>query len=109
MSFASWISIAAFAALPLTAIAQQNQLPADPADAQAAVPAPVYTSAMQDYQNVQDHTDSPDQVWRTANQEMAALGGHAGHISERATRPSTPSARQPASSAASHAAHQTGE
>lgn len=56
--------------------------PGDPADPAAVVPAPVYISAFNDYQLAPEPKETPDQVWRAANDEMARLGGHAGQIKD---------------------------
>ena len=77
MSLSHWLTVAVLASLPLAVMAQQP--PADPADANASVPASAYESAFKHYQTTADDQASPDKAWRGANEEMQSLGGHAGH------------------------------
>lgn len=69
MSFSFWPGLAALALLPAAALAQQGQA-ADPADAGAPVPPIDHVSAFTNYQGTADSALAPDQVWRTANQEV---------------------------------------
>jgi hypothetical protein len=72
MSLSFWTGLAALA-LPAAALAQQGQ-PAQPADADVPVPPYHYVSAFTSDKAAADETPSPDQVWRTANQEVANAG-----------------------------------
>ncbi len=81
MLFIPWITVAAFAVLPLTVVAQTTHR-FDPADPKVPVAAPVYQSAFQAVRPAADQAGTPDQVWRAANQQMGMLGGHAGHIQD---------------------------
>lgn len=78
MSFPHWITVAAVVCLPLTATAQQSQQPS-PFDANATVPAVGYVSAFDNYRATPEEKTSPDQVWRTANQEVTSQDMHGGH------------------------------
>ena len=71
MSFSHWISVAVVAFMPLAATAQQPQH-ANPADANAPVPAIGYVSAFENYRTTPTEKDSPDQVWHAANEEIAS-------------------------------------
>lgn len=93
MSFSHRLAVAALALLPLAATAQQKHQQLNPADANVAVPASAYESAFKSYQAAADEQESPDKVWRDANDAMQSLGGHAGHAKEPATsNPSSASA-----------------
>lgn len=94
MSFANWLTVAALAMLPFTAVAQQKLKEADPTDAKAAVPAPAYQSVFKNYKAAADEEASPDKTWRAANDEMAKLGGHAGHIKDSPGASSAPAPAQ---------------
>lgn len=80
MSLARWMSIAALAAAPVAVTAQEKSPPMDPADPAHATPSFHYASAFSNYQQIAEEKESPDKVWRAANNEMEQLGGHAGHI-----------------------------
>ena len=77
MSFSHWISVAVVAFMPLAATAQQPQL-ANPAEANGPVPAIGYVSAFENYRTTPTEKDSPDQVWRAANEEIAGQDMHGG-------------------------------
>lgn len=79
MFFSLKLMLASLALLPLAAFAQAIQQQPDPADAHAAVPAPGYTSALNNYRPATDQAATPDKLWRTANDEVQAPAGHAGH------------------------------
>lgn len=82
MLFVHWTAVAALAACPLLAAAQNENshpLPDDPA---AQVPAFIYRSAFLSYRRAAEDGASPDQLWRKANEEMFGLGGHAGHLKD---------------------------
>lgn len=98
MSLQTWTAIVLLAGLPLIATAQSVK-PANPADPAAVVTAPVYESAFADYQALQEERETPDKVWRSANDEMANLGGHVGHTKEARPVPGAapaPAAAKPA-------------
>jgi len=78
MSFSHWIMVAAVAFLPLAATAQQSQQPS-PTDANVTVPAIGYVSAFDNYRVTPEEKTSPDQVWRTANEEITSQDMHGGH------------------------------
>lgn len=79
MSFLPWTAIAVWASLPHIAAAQAVTTQPDPADVNAAVPAPAHVSAFKTYRSVTDSQDSPDAAWRSANARVAELKGHVGH------------------------------
>lgn len=91
MSLQHWTAIVLLAGLPWVAAAQATK-PKNPADPAAAVAAPVYESAFTDYQTLREEKETPDKVWRRANDEMATLGGHVGHTKEGRPLPTTPAA-----------------
>ena len=78
MSLSHWITVAAVTFLPLAATAQQLQQPI-PSDANATVPAVGYVSAFDNYRATPEEKTSPDQVWRTANEEITSQDMHGGH------------------------------
>ena len=63
--------------LPAAALAG---VPADPTRADVTVPAPVYQSVFANYQSMQEEEQSPDKVWKRANEEVGRIGGHAGYL-----------------------------
>lgn len=85
MSLVRWMAIATLAAAPVAAMAQEKSRPMDPANPAEAVPAFRYASAFSNFQPMPDEKESPDKVWRAANDEMEGLGGHAGHIKAPST------------------------
>ncbi len=78
MTFSYWITVAAMAFMPLAATAQQSQQPS-PTDANATVPPVGYVSAFDNYRTTPEEKSSPDQVWRTANEEITSQDMHGGH------------------------------
>jgi len=78
MSFSHWITVAVVAFLPLIATAQQSQQPS-PTDPTATVPPVGYVSAFDNYRATPEQKTSPDQVWRTANEEITSQDMHGGH------------------------------
>ena len=76
MSFSIRCRAAALALLPAAAFARQGQ-PAGPTDANAPVPPPVYVSAFTAYQPAADGQETPDQIWRRANEEFGKADDHA--------------------------------
>lgn len=111
MLFAQWAALAAVAVMPLLAAAQAPR--SDPANPAEVVGAPRYESAFKDYQPLAEAAESPDEVWRSMNDEMARLGGHAGHIreagAEAAAAPATSSpperGSQPEAQPSGHGMH----
>ena len=82
MPLVHWTATAVLAVLPLSAAAQKEQTHSLPDDPAAKVPVFVYRSAFLQYRRAADDTVSPDKLWRSANEEMRGLGGHAGHLSD---------------------------
>jgi hypothetical protein len=102
MSFPHWITVAAAAAfLPVAATAQQAQ--PNPTDPNASVAATTYVSAFKNYLTTPEETATPDQVWRTANEQVAQGDPHAGHGGMSGM--TTPAAAQQADPHAGHAGH----
>lgn len=87
MSTKQWLAVAAWALLPMAASAQQEQANYNPADANAPVNAMPYESAFKSFRSSSDEQATPDKVWRTANDEMGKLGGHAGHMKSGQSQP----------------------
>ncbi|MES2535577.1 MAG: hypothetical protein V4632_06855 [Pseudomonadota bacterium] len=80
MSFPKWLAMAALASLPFAAAAQAQKQAPDPTDANVTIHAAAYDSAFRKYQPAGEQNETPDKVWRAANDEMQRLGGHAGHM-----------------------------
>lgn len=80
MPIPHWFTVVTLLSLPVAALAQNNS----PASAQADPGAPAkqarYESAFANYRPVGNEEKTPDQIWRSANDEVGRLGGHAGHI-----------------------------
>lgn len=96
--------------VPFGAHAQQAHRAANPADPAAPVPALIYVSAFQDAPRPADAAQTPDKVWRAANDALSAApdhGGHAGHGAPQPVEqahghhaPAAPVAMQPVQKAA---------
>lgn len=86
MSSKQWLAAVAWVVVPMTATAQQKQAPFAPTDANATT-AIGYESAFKGYRASRDEEKTPDKVWRSANEEMGRLGGHAGQMKDRASPP----------------------
>lgn len=80
MSYKRWLAIATFIAAPLSLAAQEKSQHVDPTDPAAASTSSQYQSVFDNYQPMADESQTPDQTWRAANEEMGKIGGHAGHI-----------------------------
>jgi hypothetical protein len=91
MPLAHWIAMAVLAMLPPAVAAQGKSKNVDPADSAVAVPPIAYRSAFKGDQPLSDPTESPQQLWRAANDAMSRLGGHAGHVRQEQGR--TPAAQ----------------
>lgn len=87
MSFHNWLALAAMASLPFAAAAQQKQTGHTPADPAAPTAAFRYESAFSHYRAPADESQSPDKLWRLANDNMEKLGGHAGHMKAEGPAP----------------------
>ena len=82
MSSRKWLALAAWALLPLAATAQEKHSPIAPRTAASLGGSVEYQSAFADYRAFTEEGATPDKQWRSANQEMGKLGGHAGHIKD---------------------------
>lgn len=80
MSPNQWLAFAAWVFVPFAAFAQQKQSQYAPTDANAPVHAVNYASAFKSYRTASNEAQSPDKVWRFANDETGKLGGHAGQM-----------------------------
>lgn len=78
------IVLGILAAMSFAAVAEQagkeTARQASPLDAGAPVAAMRYVSAFNNYQAASEHETSPEQVWRSANEVVGKLAGHASHI-----------------------------
>ncbi|WP_194724757.1 hypothetical protein [Noviherbaspirillum malthae] len=92
MSTRQWLAVAAWGLLPIAALAQQEQAKYNPADASAPVNAVPYESAFKGFRSNGDEQASPDKIWRSVNDEMGKLGGHAGHMNSGQGQPAASSA-----------------
>jgi len=68
---------------PWAALAQPATARPDPADPRVSGPPPQTESAFAGYRSFREE---PPADWRTVNDEVRGLGGHAGHIRD-STRP----------------------
>lgn len=87
MSSRQWLALAAWVLVPVAAVAQEKQTQVVPTDAAAPVTAITYESAFKGYRSLTDDGNTPDKVWRSANQEMGKLGGHAGQMKDGVGQP----------------------
>lgn len=100
MSFLLLPVLVVCAVVPLIASAASGQSSPTPLQSDAAVPAVTYRSAFHAYQPVPEPAQTPDKVWRAANETVGALKGHAGHMKTPASAdgdspaPVTPSGYQ---------------
>jgi hypothetical protein len=114
MSLSNWMAVAIVAGLPLVAAAQDKTKKTDPANPDEAVPTAVYESAFKNYQPMKESSESPDKIWRAANDEVGRIGGHVGSIKEETSpqespalaTPSQKEAQKSESTPAGHGAHQ---
>jgi hypothetical protein len=87
MKLELWVAtFGALLAVPVFALAQQAARAADPADPRVAVPPAAYESAITSTSRTEPgHSEvTPDKLWRTANDAVAAAPGHAGHGADTA-------------------------
>jgi hypothetical protein len=82
MPFSHWLAAVALAFLPFAAIAAQTHRQPDPHDANVAVPASGYDSAFNRYRGIADEKESPDKVWRRANEEIQNPDAHADQMTD---------------------------
>ena len=69
-------------ALPLIVSAQGDGKRADPLNPAAQATPPAYRSAFADYQPLQEAGETPDVIWRAANDEVGRVGGHVGVLKD---------------------------
>lgn len=105
MSTKQWLAVLAWAFVPFAATAQEKQTQYNPADATAPVSAAAYESAFKDYRAPNNEGETPDKVWRSANDEVGRLGGHVGHVKDGADAPDATNAAPKQGSAADHSKH----
>jgi len=99
-----WLRAALAAQVLACSVAYAEPLPGvavDPADAKIAVPEPRFESAFDGYRR---DVDPKLRVWREANDEAAALGGHrgqlrAGHVAPSEVRKNAAPTRKPSGGA----------
>jgi hypothetical protein len=94
MHYRQWTALWAMAALPAAVMAQQHQphQPTPDVTNPAAPTAPLhYESVFSAYRASFEEDTSPDTVWRSVNDEMGKLGGHAGHMKASADNKIPPS------------------
>ncbi|WP_151638761.1 hypothetical protein [Noviherbaspirillum aerium] len=87
MSSKQWLALVAWVFVPAAAFAQEKQTQYAPTDAAAPITAIGYESAFKGYRSPSDEGNTPDKVWRSANEEMGKLGGHAGQMKESPSQP----------------------
>jgi hypothetical protein len=86
MSIKKWTAVAACVFAPVAAAHQHSTEHRAPGAA-AADGTTRYLSAFKSYRPSVDENDTPDKVWRSANDEAGKLGGHVGHIRGYTTPP----------------------
>jgi hypothetical protein len=96
MTLQQCLAMGLLASLPFTATAQQAANRPNPSDASAAVPDWAYASAFKGYRAAPGDQEPADKVWRTANDEVAKLGGHSGHIKSNGQVEASPKPAQAA-------------
>jgi hypothetical protein len=90
MTLKQWFAVGALASMSFAVTAQRAPERPDPLDASAAVPAPVYKSAFENFQKESnDGQPSADKVWRAANDALARSDAHGEHAA-RDTAAKTP-------------------
>lgn len=82
MSSKKWLAAAAWALAPVVAAAAQKQAQPNPVDAAAPSGAVAYESAFRNYRTSSDASETPDKTWRSANEQVGRLAGHAGHMKD---------------------------
>ena len=103
-----WLALAAWASLPIAAVAQQDSAASRPDHAKTHAGAIAYESVFEHYRAMGEESETPDAAWRAANDEMARLGGHAGHMKDNPDQPATESTARdetPAQGGTDHGAH----
>lgn len=63
---------------------------------------PLYRSA---FESARPHADPKPVEWRTANEQVGALGGHAGHLRASKAEPGPEAPAGPAGQASAHGEH----
>ncbi|MFJ7566190.1 hypothetical protein ACIQW9_04405 [Herminiimonas sp. NPDC097707] len=107
MFFSLKLMLAGLVLLPLAAFAQAIQQQPDPADAHAAVPAPGYTSAFNNYRPATEQAATPDKLWRAANDEVQKTAGHVGHTMGVESSDAEPAPKTDAHAGHGHDSHQS--
>lgn len=82
MSSIRFIALAMVMAAHVT-LARAAPLQPDPASPAADSMPVSYHSAFEGYQPMREAGESPDAVWRAANQEVGNAGGHGAHLSQQ--------------------------
>jgi hypothetical protein len=90
MSFVHCMAIA-IAAISIGAAAQEKTHETDPANPAGNASSFSYQSAFTNYRPFADEGEMSDKTWRTANDEMERLGGHAGHVKDATASADSPS------------------
>jgi len=104
MSSRKWLALAAWALLPLAATAQEKHSSSTtPGTAAVSGSTLEYRSVFADYRAFHEEKATPDKLWRSANEEMGILGGHAGHMKDAVGATPTVSKQEPAAAAQSGA------
>jgi hypothetical protein len=106
MSIAFYLSAFVLAATPL-AVSAQAPFSSGAADAHVAVMPFEYRSAFDGYQSMMEERDAPGILWRTANEEVERIGGHARYMRSAQDTAANASADSPAewSPVTPHAGH----
>lgn len=93
MSYLHHFIIGAAMLLPAFASGENARLARDPSNPADKGSIPGYQSAFDAYQPLQESTDAPETHWRTLNEEVARVGGHAGVLKDAAPSRAASSAR----------------
>lgn len=106
MPYSHWIAVAALAFVPLAATAQVSRQPV-PIDANASVPPVGYGSAFDTYRAAPEEMATPDQIWRTANEEITRQDKHGGHATMSGTGATMAEPKADAAPSDPHPGHHT--
>jgi hypothetical protein len=102
-----WLALAAFSVTPFALATNEDAGVVNPTSPAAPTPSFQYKSVLDSYQPIAEDDATPGKRWRTANEEVARIGGHAGYMkiqqaSPQVSRQQESPAAEPAASAPSH-------
>jgi hypothetical protein len=89
MSVVHWMAVAIITIIPWAVSARDKTQDTDPASVTAPATPAGYQSAFAGYQALQEISEPTPENWRSVNDEVGQVGGHAGHIKEATPLPQT--------------------